>query len=407
MDYTTFISGIELPNDPQAIDAHSLYAAFEQVTDGRKKRGKRYSLPLLLTLLLLARLAGETEIKAAAEWIRHRKEWLWQQLPFPRKTVPCVGTYLYALNKIEPQDLTTVVAQCLTKAEASQRCKEEPSRLCNQNGREVREHLALDGKTMRGTLKHLSPDQTSVHLLSLYEVKTGMVLAQRAMAEKENEITAVKDFLVPLYVKGRVITADAIHTQKTFCQRVDQYGGKYILSFKDNHPTAHEDLAFFFEDPDADRTEWKTSSTTEKAHGRLTTRRITTSTQMKDWFANEWTGIEQVFRIERTVIKKGKISHEVVYGLTNLSPQEAGPAEIGAFIRAHWAIENRLHWRRDVTLNEDHSQVRVQSKPQVLAVLNNTLLALMDWLGVSNVPEQMRLYAARPHLALALLLGKL
>lgn len=407
MDYTTFISGIELPNDPQAIDAHSLYAAFEQVIDGRKKRGKRYSLPLLLTLLLLARLAGETEIKAAAEWVRHRKEWICEQLPLTRKTVPCAGTYLYAFNKIEPQQLTKVVADYLTKVEASKRCEEEPSRLCNQDGRQQRQHLALDGKTLRGTLKHLSPNQSSVHLLSLYEVKTGIVLAQRAMAEKENEITAVKDFLVPFYVKGRVITADAIQTQKTFCQRVNQYAGKYILYFKDNHPTAHEDLAFFFEDPDADRSAWKTSSTTEKGHGRLSTRRVTTSTEMRDWFANEWTGIEQVFRIERTVIKKGKTSHEVVYGLTNLSPDEAGPTEIGAFIRAHWAIENRLHWRRDVTLNEDHSQVRVQSKPQVLAVLNNTLLALLDWLGVSNVPEQMRLYAARPHLALALLLSKL
>lgn len=407
MDYTTFISGIELPKDAPAIDAHSLYAAFEQVNDGRKKRGKRYALPLLLTLLLLARWAGETEIKAAAEWVRHRNDWICEQLPFTRKTVPCTGTYLYALNKIEPEELTKIVAQCLTKAEASKRCGEEPSRLCNQDGRQQRQHLALDGKTLRGTLKHLSPDQSSVHLLSLYEVKTGMVVAQRAMAEKENEITAVKDLLVPLYVKGRVITADAIQTQKTFCQRVNQYAGKYLLYFKDNHPTAHEDLAFFFEDPDADRSEWKTGSTTEKGHGRLTTRRVTTSTEMKDWFAHEWSGIEQVFRIERIVVKKGKISHEVVYGLTNLSPQEAGPAEIGAFVRAHWAIENRLHWRRDVTLNEDHSQVRVQNKPQVLAVLNNTLLALFDWLGVPNVPVQMRLYAARPHLALTLLVGKL
>ena len=76
-------------------------------------------------------------------------------------------------------------------------------------------------------------------------------------------------------------------------------------------------------------------------------------------------------------------------------------------MRNHWAIENRLHWRRDVTLREDQSQVRTTGKPPVLAALNNIVLALMDWLGVRNVPEQMRIFAAFPKLALELLLGPL
>ena len=126
-----------------------------------------------------------------------------------------------------------------------------------------------------------------------------------SVADKENEISAVKDLLTPVYVKDRVWTADAIHTQKTACQRIDQLGGKYLLFFKDNHPTAHEDLARFFQDPDADQSTWGVFSQTDKGHGRLTTRTVRTSTEMNDWFANEWAGIAQSFQIMRTV--KGKI----------------------------------------------------------------------------------------------------
>ena len=291
-------------------------------------------------------------------------------------------------------------------------------------------------------------------MLSVYEIRTGLVLAQRSVAEKENEISAVKDLLTPVYVKDRVWTADAMHTQKTACQCIEQFGGKYLFFFKDNHPTAHEDLALFFEDPDADRSAWGFFSQTDKGHGRLTTRTVRTTTEMNDWFATEWAGIAQSFQVIRTgkrkrrkvleqapaeeqtsiseqenssqqtqatlppkakPSKKGKqakqvtfveeTSQQVVYGFSNLTPAEASPEAIATFLRNHWAIENRLHWRRDVTLHEDHSQVRTTGKPQVLAALNNIVLSLMDWLGVRNVPDHMRIFGAFPKLALALLLG--
>ena len=107
-------------------------------------------------------------------------------------------------------------------------------------------------------------------------------------------------------------------------------------------------------------------------------------------------GVAQVFRLVRTVTKKGKTSEEVVYGLTALSPAQASAEDLLALVRQHWAIENRLHWRRDVTLREDHCQVRKGEAPRVLAVLNRCLLALLDFLGVSNVPSQMRTFDAHP-----------
>ncbi|MGH2508499.1 MAG: ISAs1 family transposase [Ktedonobacteraceae bacterium] len=447
MDYSILLEEEERPQLSR-VPLTALYEALKQVKDGRKKRGCRYSLAVILSLLLMARLAGETDIRAAAHWIKLRKKWVIEQLALRRQSVPCLGTYLYALSKIDAQDLLTVVASCLTRWEAGERCEEDPSRLAQQGGKQEKQHVAVDGKTMRGTLGHKQANQASVHVLSVYEVKTGVVLAQRSVQEKENEISAVKDFLTPLYVKDRVWTADAMHTQKTACQFIEQFGGKYLFFFKDNHPTAHQDLALYFQDPQADQRHWGIFSQTEKGHGRLTTRRVRTTTEMNEWFIGEWVGIGQTFEVMRTVTRRKRVlvekpevgkptrekkkkkpgksevkgkqsktkkqvqyreetSQEIVYGLTNLTPAQASPEAIATFLRHHWAIENRLHWRRDVTLREDHSQVRTTGKPEALAALNNVVLALMDWLGVHNVPEQMRIFNAFPALALALLLGPL
>ena len=157
----------------------ALYEALGQVKDGRKKRGCRYSLALILTLLLLARLAGETELRGAAHWIKLRKGWIIEHLQLKRASVPCLGTFLYALSKIDAQDLLTVVAGCLTRWEAAERCENEPSRLAGQDGQQQKQHVAVDGKTMRGTLGHESTTQPSVHVLSVSEVRTGLVLAER------------------------------------------------------------------------------------------------------------------------------------------------------------------------------------------------------------------------------------
>jgi predicted transposase YbfD/YdcC len=162
-----------------------------------------------------------------------------------------------------------------------------------------------------------------------------------------------------------------------------------------------------FAEKDLDGGEWQYDKTVQKGHGRREVREIWPSTQMKAFFEREWAGIAQIFHIRRWVEKEGKEHEELVDGFTNLARKKAGAKHLLALNHKHWAIENRFHYRRDGTLGEDGCQVRIQGAPQVLAALNAGVLALMDWLAVSNGASQMRHFCAHRRHALHLLLGRL
>ena len=126
--------------------------------------------------------------------------------------------------------------------------------------------------------------------------------------EKQNEISELKPLWTTETVKGRILSLDALHTQRAFCWQVRQLGGDYVLIAKDNQPTLKGDILDFFEDRAPDRRRWQEAETWDKGHGRLEHRQIVCSPDLNDWFAKEWQGIEQVFRIERTAVfsKRGK-----------------------------------------------------------------------------------------------------
>jgi predicted transposase YbfD/YdcC len=407
-DLTTFDQIEQVSQKSLAIDPASLYQAFEQVKDKRGKKGKRYPLALILTLIMLGKMAGQSKIEGIVNWVNERKEELKRFLCWP-KDFPSNWAYTNALAHCDDQELVKVIAHVVLKARAVEQCDDEPSRLLAQKeqGEENLIHTAMDGKTMRGTLKHEQDHQPSVHLLSLYECESGIVVGHVAVKEKENEITASPTLLHPVLVKGRIITADAMHTQKKFCMLVYLFGGHYLLIAKKNQPGVLQDLVDFFSDKDMDQGEWQYHKETNKGHGRLEVREIWASTQMNEWFAGEWSGIAQIFMIRRTITEKGETRIETVYGITSLPRKKANAERLLKLNRKHWSIENRLHYRRDVTLGEDASQVRVKGAPQVLAALNGGILAIMDFLGVKNVAKQLIHYCAHPQEALQLLLGRL
>jgi predicted transposase YbfD/YdcC len=179
---------------------------------------------------------------------------------------------------------------------------------------------------------------------------------------------------------------------------VRRAGGDVIVFIKDNTPATRADLELFFEDPEADRRTWQSDEQMEKGHGRLERRQITTSPDLNDYLRRDWGEVGQVFRVERS--RKDKQSPEVVYGWSTLSQQSCPPQRMAQLIRAHWAVENRLHWRRDATLGEDRCGVRFPPVAQMLAVLNSVVLSLMDVHHVPNVARQRRRFASHPDEAL-------
>lgn len=406
MYLSIFETGEEAAAAGLSIDPASLYRAFEQVIDGRKAKGKRYPLPLLLTLLMLGKLAGETSVNGIVDWIKERQGWLRAQLHWPKR-FPTNSTYSEALARCDAQQIVSALAGVVLKARAEEQAEREASCTVAQEQDEGLTQVAMDGKTLRGTLAHQSEGQPPVHLFSFYDCQGGIVLSQRAVRSKENEISAAAALVHPALVKGRLISSDAMHTQKKWCAAVDAYGGYYLTIVKKNQPEMYQDLVEFFADPDAEQAEWQYAKRVQKGHGRLEVRELWSSTQMNDWFETEWAGVAQVFRLRRHVKEGDQEREETVYGLTNLPRKRANASRLLGYQQAHWCIENRLHYRRDVTLGEDACQVRVAGAPQALAALNGGVLALLDWLGVTNAASAMRHFCAHPQEALPLLYGKL
>ncbi|GCE13536.1 ISAs1 family transposase [Tengunoibacter tsumagoiensis] len=394
MDYTTF----SLPERKAEINNPalflSLYHLFQHLPDPRRGQGQRYELAFVLTLVVVAKICGEKTLKGVTQWARYRRMLIAQHFGLTRKTMPCQTTYSNHLAMVDPAQLSQLLADFFVRWEAQGRCQDEPSRLRTPAGAYEHAHLALDGKTVRAT----TSEETPVHQLSLYEVNTGIMLAQCNVRDKQNEISAAKTLFNPAVLRGRIVSADAMHTQRHFCSLIHHAGGFYVLIAKGNQPSLREDIADFFEDPSPDRRRWKQAQTCEKGHGRVERREIVCSPDLNDWFAATWCGIEQVFRLTRdTVISKtGQRRQEVVYGFTNVPMRHASADRLLDVVRKHWAIENRLHWRRDVTLGEDGCQSRTQSVPHVLTLLNTCVLSLMDRLGVKNVPDQIRWFQQDP-----------
>ncbi len=173
MYFTIFAEAEKEAAKGLSIDPASLYSAFEQVTDGRKERGKSYPLALLLTLLLLGKLAGETTISGVVDWVKERKKQLRQQLQWP-KGFPTNSTYSYALARCSGQQIAEVIAQVIVKARAVEQCGTEPSRLQAHKHEETLTHVAMDGKTLRGTRGHAKEGQPSCICCRSMSVKAGL-----------------------------------------------------------------------------------------------------------------------------------------------------------------------------------------------------------------------------------------
>jgi predicted transposase YbfD/YdcC len=406
MESNTFLAALTLPAAP-TIDPASLFALLAQLPDPRKRRGRRYSLAAVLAVIVLAKLAGETKMSGIAQWARLRAAWLGPLLQVAHGRLPCANTYTALCATVDVADLNRRLATFfvppvppLPDAPAAPALDAAPAAAPR-----AQRHLAVDGKTLRGTRRSGHVIQPAVHLLSLYDVTHRGTLAQVEVATKEHEIPAASALIAGRDLRGCVVTADALHTQRQWCRTVRAQGGDYVLIAKKNQRGLLQDIAVLFEGAWPSWLEQRSATTVNKGHGRIEVRRLRASTELNDYLATQWTDVGQVFQIERDIVRHGKPTHEVVCGITSLPAAEVDPDGLLGVVRRHWELENRGHWRRDVTLGEDGCQVKQGKAAQVLAALNNGVLMLMDRLGVTNVAAQMREFAANPLAAVALLLG--
>jgi len=365
-----------------------LIEVFAELPDFRCCRGKRHPLPAILSLACCAMLCGSRSYSAIAEWGRNYGARIAQALGFTHNT-PCAATLHTVFRHI---DRDAVEAKLGAWAEGIV-VRTLPAQAVGDAA------VALDGKTLRGSRKQGAP---GVHLLSALAHHMGLTLAQQAVDAKTNEITQVETVLSQLVLPGRVFTMDALLTQRQVAQTIVAGGGDYVMIVKENQRQLRSDIELVFTLPPAgDRQE--TARTVDIGHGRIEQRNITTSEALVGY--SDWPGLAQVFELGRYVItqKTGEERVEVVYGVTSLRPERVTPGQLLALVRGHWHIENKSHWVRDVTFDEDRSQVRCGNIPHVMAALRNTAIGLLRWAGHTNIAAACRRLAAQPAQALALI----
>jgi predicted transposase YbfD/YdcC len=398
MECSTLLEQIVIPASAQEADAQTLYEVLRQVTDRRKPCGKRYEAPLVLTLVLLAKMSGQRGMSGIAQWARLRIGWVRKHLSLPRNSLPCGNTYHNVCNHIDLAELNQRLADFFASAGVEETLADEspaaPAPL---------RHWVLDGKSLGGSHRP-AHTQEAQSVLTLYDVQGQHLVAQRELAGKGHERSTALALVQELELRGVLLSADALHTQPRWCQQVRRQGGDYLLIVKANQRLLRSDIALLFSEQPRPWLPERSSYQINQGHGRLEVRTLRSSRQLNDYLAPKWIDVAQVFQLQRRITRRWRTTTETVYGITSLSAQVAPPKHLLQLIRQYWQIENRLHWRREVTLGEDGCTVSRGQTPQVLATLNNVILALVDRLGVTNLAAQQRIFDARPIEALNLIL---
>jgi predicted transposase YbfD/YdcC len=348
----------------------NVYQILETLPDPRRRQGLRYELAYLLTCLAAAMLCGRNSTLAVAEWCRDHQDLLEKQFG-PRKFY-CPDDSLY--RKLLPQ-----LNACQVEASIGDWIR---ATLVAQPD----EPIALDGKKVRGAK---TDEKDAPDLLSFCTHYSQETLFQVLVGEKTNEIPVAFALLPFLPVAGRVYTADALHTHLPFYQRILELHGHTVLIVKGNQPTLKEHLVTYFADPDAS---FEQDCTIDLQKGRKEVRSIKVTSALNDYLKPDWPGVAQVAQLTRTVTvtKTGVTTTEVVYLITTLPPSQASPLRLLELVRGHWCIENRSHYVRDVTFQEDRSRLRTGNAPQIMASFRNLVITLIHRHASSQIASTRR-----------------
>ena len=370
--------------------AVALLDHFANLPDPRIARHCWHNLSDILVIAVCAVLCGAESYPAIEDFGHEREGWLKQFLELPAG-IPSHDTFNRVLRLLDPvQFQACFLSWMRAVAEAT-----------------AGEVVAIDGKALRrsfdkGTAKR------AIHMVSAWATENGVVLGQRKVDAKSNEITAIPELLDLLALKGCIVTIDAMGCQRTIAQKIVEQGADYVLALKGNQPTLAQAVErFFVTGPEAaaHRAASAYADQTEQGHGRVETRCAWLSDALDEVLtAAAWPGLRSIGMVEATRTLAGETTVEQRFYLTSLPP-EAPP--FARAVRNHWGIENRLHWTLDVTFREDQSRLRTGHGAENFAVLRHIALNLLrQELSTKSMPRKRLACALNPDYLLKVLLGE-
>lgn len=366
--------------DTNEVAGSALLATLAQVSDPRARRGVRHSVTTILAVAACGVLAGCRSFTAIGEWAANASDQVLAALG--PGGVPCESTIRRTMQRLAGDELDAAIGAWAAGRSAPPR-----------GNRRV---LAIDGKTVRGSG---GACEHARHLMAAIDHRSGVVLGQVDVERKTNEIPMLPilcDTFADL--TETLITADALHAQKSHAEQVVlKRGAHYLITVKGNQPALHNQLKAL---------PWSqvpAYTSVDRAHGRIERRSSKAVTvQTGILFPHARQAIQITRKTRR--IHGTKWTTEVTYAVTSLTAEQADTTELAEHVRNHWAIENRLHWVRDVTFDEDHSQVRTAGGPRAMASLRNLAVSLLRIDGYPNIAQAIRYHAWDPLRPLKLLL---
>jgi len=386
MDPITFTVTPRGSDQTITINLSALVLQLQTVPDQRKRRGVRYPLAVLLAIAILAKLCGDSQVHALADWAHARAAELAAVFGLSRPRMPHPTTWTRVLgNQVAAAAIEAALQPLLVTSHSS----EIPERASRQ--------LALDGKTLRGTIPAAA--RSGVHLVTAYQIESGVACLQVSVPTKANELLVAPPMLAALDLHGVLVSGDAMFAQRNLSTQIVEAGGDYCWIVKENQPTLYDDLRLLFgPQPEALPgtsalpDDFVTVRTVDLGHGRLDERVLTSSSMLADY--QGWPYLAQAFQVVRVSQRPHRRSREVRYGITSAPASCLGAAALLARVRGHWQIENGLHYRRDVSLDEDASLARMGQAPHVLATMNNFICGLTAQAGLTNLAALQRAMAA-------------
>jgi predicted transposase YbfD/YdcC len=329
-------------------------ACFADLVDPRRGNAQRHELDEIVMLALLAMVSGAETCVDMALFGRSKEVLLRGFLRLPGG-IPSHDTFSRVFRLLDPTAFEVCFARYV--AALAERTKGV---------------VAVDGKTARRSFDRQG-GQGPLHLISAFACDTRLALGQRKVDGKSNEITAVPELLALLTLDGCIVTADAMHCQKATARAIVERGGDYVLAVKGNQRTLLEDIQLLLDDPDAAPDD--TAQTVDGNHGRIETRQAAVLHDVA-WLAEQhgFPGLAAVGKVEATREIDGKATTANRYYVLSTPLAAARFLDV---VRAHWHVENRLHWVLDVVMDEDQSRARKDNGPENLARLRRFALNIL------------------------------